>query len=64
MPIPFLSLKEQTALVKAEVLRELELPRTETAASTEISLPMFPELSDSAADEVIAAVRDVCRELA
>jgi len=39
------------------------LPQAERAAATEISLPMFPELTDAQADEVIAAVKIVAREL-
>lgn len=40
------------------------LPQAEKAAATEISLPMFPELTDAQADEVIAAVKAVAAELA
>ncbi len=40
------------------------LPESEKAATTEISLPMFPELSDESAHKVVQAVRDVCAELA
>ena len=40
------------------------LPQAEKAAATEISLPMFPELTDAQADEVIAAVTAVAKELA
>lgn len=40
------------------------LPNAEKAAATEISLPMFPELTDAQADEVIAAVKAVAAELA
>jgi dTDP-4-amino-4,6-dideoxygalactose transaminase len=39
------------------------LPHAERAAATEISLPMFPELTDAQADEVIAAVKSVAAEL-
>ena len=39
------------------------LPHAERAAATEISLPMFPELTDAQADEVIAAVKAVVAEL-
>ena len=39
------------------------LPHAERAAATEISLPMFPELTDAQADEVIAAVKAVAAEL-
>ncbi|HSO35076.1 MAG TPA: DegT/DnrJ/EryC1/StrS family aminotransferase [Labilithrix sp.] len=39
------------------------LPQSERAAATEISLPMFPELTDAQADEVIAAVKAVAAEL-
>lgn len=40
------------------------LPNAEKAAATEISLPMFPELTDAQADAVIAAVKAVAAELA
>jgi dTDP-4-amino-4,6-dideoxygalactose transaminase len=40
------------------------LPVSERLARTEISLPMFPELTDEEADAVVAAVRDACRGLA
>jgi dTDP-4-amino-4,6-dideoxygalactose transaminase len=40
------------------------LPQAERAAATEISLPMFPELTDAEADAVIAAVKETARELA
>lgn len=40
------------------------LPHAERAAATEISLPMYPELTDAMADEVIGAVRAVAQELA
>ena len=39
------------------------LPNAERAAATEISLPMFPELTDAQADEVITAVKAVAAEL-
>ena len=39
------------------------LPHSERAAATEISLPMFAELTDAQADEVIAAVKAVANEL-
>ena len=39
------------------------LPHSERAAATEISLPMFPELTDAQATEVIAAVKAVANEL-
>jgi len=39
------------------------LPNSERAAATQISLPMFPELTDAQADEVIAAVKSVANEL-
>jgi dTDP-4-amino-4,6-dideoxygalactose transaminase len=39
------------------------LPVTERLAARVLSLPLHPELSDAAADAVIAAVRDVCAEL-
>ena len=38
--------------------------RSERAAATEISLPMFAELTDAQADVVIDAVRAVAKELA
>jgi dTDP-4-amino-4,6-dideoxygalactose transaminase len=40
------------------------LPHAERAAATEISLPMFAELTDAQADEVVAAVKAVAAELA
>jgi dTDP-4-amino-4,6-dideoxygalactose transaminase len=40
------------------------LPESERAAATEISLPMFAELTDAQVDEVIAAVKAVAAELA
>jgi len=40
------------------------LPNAEKLAFTEISLPMFPELTDAQADEVIKAVKAVAKELA
>lgn len=40
------------------------LPVSETLARTEVSLPMFPELTDDETDAVVAAVRDTCRNLA
>ena len=39
------------------------LPFSERAAATEVSLPMFPELTDAQADDVIAAVQAVATEL-
>jgi dTDP-4-amino-4,6-dideoxygalactose transaminase len=39
------------------------LPHAERTAATEISLPMFPELTDAQADEVITAVKAVAAEL-
>jgi dTDP-4-amino-4,6-dideoxygalactose transaminase len=39
------------------------LPLAEQAAKTEISLPMFPELSDDSVELVIDALVAVCREL-
>jgi dTDP-4-amino-4,6-dideoxygalactose transaminase len=39
------------------------LPESERAAATEISLPMFAELTDAQADEVVAAVCAVAKEL-
>lgn len=40
------------------------LPLAEQVASEEISLPMFPELTDTDAARVIEVVREVCAELA
>ena len=40
------------------------LPVSERLAATELSLPMFPELTDEEVDEVIDAVLDACQELA
>jgi dTDP-3-amino-3,4,6-trideoxy-alpha-D-glucose transaminase len=40
------------------------LPVTERLARDVLSLPLHPELTDDAADAVIAAVRDVCAALA
>jgi dTDP-4-amino-4,6-dideoxygalactose transaminase len=40
------------------------LPVSERLARTEISLPMFPELTDQEADAVVRAVREACRGLA
>jgi dTDP-4-amino-4,6-dideoxygalactose transaminase len=40
------------------------LPQAERAAAEQVSLPMFPELTDAQADEVVAAVGAACRELA
>ncbi len=39
------------------------LPVAERLAATEVSLPMFAELSDAQVDEVIGAVRAACAEL-
>jgi dTDP-4-amino-4,6-dideoxygalactose transaminase len=39
------------------------LPQTEWAAATEVSLPMFPELTDEEVSQVITAVLESCREL-
>jgi dTDP-4-amino-4,6-dideoxygalactose transaminase len=39
------------------------LPHSERAAATQLSLPMFAELTDAQADEVIAAVKAVAHEL-
>ncbi|OGQ13223.1 MAG: hypothetical protein A2138_11450 [Deltaproteobacteria bacterium RBG_16_71_12] len=39
------------------------LPIAERLAATEVSLPMFAELTDAAVDETIAAVRSACAEL-
>lgn len=38
-----------------------QLPETERAMAEVISLPIYPELSDSQQDEVIAAVHEFCR---
>lgn len=40
------------------------LPHAERAAATELSLPMFAELTDAQVDEVVRAVTVVARELA
>lgn len=40
------------------------LPVTESLATRILSLPLHPELSDEAADAVVAAVRDACAALA
>ena len=40
------------------------LPVSERLARTEVSLPMFPELTDAEADAVVGAVRDACGGLA
>jgi dTDP-4-amino-4,6-dideoxygalactose transaminase len=45
-------------------LRPGALPVTERLASTQLSLPMYPELTDTQVDAVIAATRDACVELA
>jgi dTDP-4-amino-4,6-dideoxygalactose transaminase len=39
------------------------LPEAEKAASQQVSLPMFPELTDAQAHEVVKAVVEVCAEL-
>jgi dTDP-4-amino-4,6-dideoxygalactose transaminase len=39
------------------------LPHSEKCAATEISLPMFPELTDAQADQVVRAVSAVAHEL-
>ena len=44
--------------------KEGDFPISEELASTEVSLPMFPELTDADVDTVIGAVRQVCEELA
>ncbi|MCC7111003.1 MAG: DegT/DnrJ/EryC1/StrS family aminotransferase [Deltaproteobacteria bacterium] len=44
-------------------LKQGALPVSERLAATEVSLPMFAELSDAAVDETIAAVRAACAEL-
>lgn len=40
------------------------LPNAERAAATEISLPMFPELTDAQVDDVVLAVKAVAAEIA
>ena len=45
-------------------LKPGSLPESERAASTEVSLPMFPELKDNEADQVIEAVLSACKDLA
>lgn len=45
-------------------LAQGSLPNAEKCAFTEISLPMFPELTDAQADEVVKAVKAVAKELA
>ena len=40
-----------------------DFPVAEELAATEVSLPMFPELSDVQVDLAIGAVRKVCREI-
>lgn len=40
------------------------LPVSERLAQTEVSLPMFPELTDDEADAVVEAVRAACQDLA
>lgn len=44
-------------------IRRGELPQAERMAAEEISLPMFPELTDEQANHVIAAVRTASAEL-
>lgn len=44
-------------------LREGSLPVSERLAATEVSLPMFPELTDAEVGAVIEAVRDACRSV-
>jgi dTDP-4-amino-4,6-dideoxygalactose transaminase len=39
------------------------LPQSEKAAAQEVSLPMFPELSDAEVEEVVVAVREACLAL-
>ena len=39
------------------------LPRAELAARTELTLPLYPHLSESDQDQVVAALRDGLREL-
>lgn len=45
-------------------VRAGSLPVAESAAATEVSLPMYPELTDDAVEHVIASVIEVCRDLA
>lgn len=40
------------------------LPVTERLAATEVSLPMFPELTEAEVQQVIEAVQETCAELA
>jgi dTDP-4-amino-4,6-dideoxygalactose transaminase len=40
-----------------------ELPRSELAARTELTLPLYPHLGEDDQDRVVAAVRDGLREL-
>lgn len=39
------------------------LPQSEKAAAQEVSLPMFPELSDAEVEQVVVAVREACLAL-
>ncbi len=39
------------------------LPQSERAAATEVSLPMFPELTEDEVSQVITAVLESCRDL-
>jgi dTDP-4-amino-4,6-dideoxygalactose transaminase len=39
------------------------LPVAEMAAACEVSLPMYPELTDVQVDQVVRAVNDVCKDL-
>ena len=45
-------------------LKKGDLPVSERLASTEVSLPMFAELTDAQVDTTIAAVNEACRALA
>jgi dTDP-4-amino-4,6-dideoxygalactose transaminase len=45
-------------------LRRGALPHTEAAAASELSLPMFPELTDEEVERVLEAVQAATRELA
>ncbi len=51
-------------LTQAYAAAGFSLPVTERLARSVLSLPLHPELSDAAADAVVAAVRDACAELA
>ncbi len=49
---------------KAYAAAGFSLPVTESLATRILSLPLHPELSDEAADAVVAAAREACAELA